>query len=271
MALALLAWCIEAAALIPASAAPAELSATQIVERNVAARGGLEAWRKIQTMVWVGHLEGARLPMPNTPFLLEQKRPNKTRFEIIAGGEKSMRVFDGSLGWKVRSGSDGRPVTQPFTPQELSFAQRAPGIDGALIDAQAKGNAVTLEGTDEVDGRAAYRLLVRLASGERDRVWIDAQTFLDVKVERTSYDATGAAVPVAVHYGDYKAIDGLQIPTTIETSAGPATPVNRMVIERISLNPPLSDRTFAKPGAPNMRFGMATPTTTGNAAPRPSR
>jgi len=33
------------------------LSAEQIAAKNEAARGGVEAWRKIQTMLWRGHME----------------------------------------------------------------------------------------------------------------------------------------------------------------------------------------------------------------------
>jgi len=50
-----LAACCALAGLIAAAsgADPAPgLTAAQIVEKNAAARGGLEAWRKIQTMSW---------------------------------------------------------------------------------------------------------------------------------------------------------------------------------------------------------------------------
>ena len=40
-----------------------ELSAAQIVEKNIAVRGGLEAWHNIQTMVWIGHIETANAPL----------------------------------------------------------------------------------------------------------------------------------------------------------------------------------------------------------------
>ena len=70
-----------------ALASAAEPSAAEIVERNVAARGGLDAWRKVQTMVWIGHIESAHAPVPIMQFKLEQKRPNKTRLQIHARGD----------------------------------------------------------------------------------------------------------------------------------------------------------------------------------------
>src|SRR5215831_15734474 len=140
-----------------ANAGAPELTAAQIVEKNAAARGGLEAWRRIQTMVWVGHVESADAPASRRSFILEQKRPNKTRFEITAD-----------------------------TTDELAFANAAQVIDGPLMDYAAKGVVVTLDGVDEVEGRKAYRLNVRLPSGLRQVVWIDAGTFLDIKYDRVS-------------------------------------------------------------------------------------
>ena len=56
-------------AVVAESAPTPELTAGQIVEKNMAARGGAEAWHKVETMVWVGHIEGANAPDPGLPFV----------------------------------------------------------------------------------------------------------------------------------------------------------------------------------------------------------
>jgi outer membrane lipoprotein-sorting protein len=253
IALLALASCGGAAAVVSEGAsAPTQpsLTAEQIVERNVAARGGLEAWRKVQTMAWTGHMESADGPVSNMPFMLEQKRPNKTRFEMMAMSQKTLRVFDGAHGWKMRPARDGRPQVQPFSPQEIRFARDEYVIDGPLIDHVGKGNEVTLQGIEEVEGQRAYRLGVRLASGERQEVWIDARSFLDLKFVRTTYSSSGKSGTVTVFYRNYKAIEGLQIPTLLEIGVGSARVPDRMVIERVALNPPLEERAFSRPGGP---------------------
>jgi hypothetical protein len=40
---------------------------------------------------------------------LEYKWPNKSRFEIRAENEKSVRVFDGAIGWKMRAAGSAVP------------------------------------------------------------------------------------------------------------------------------------------------------------------
>lgn len=226
-----------------------ELSAEQIVAKNVEARGGLEAWRRIQTMVWVGHLESPRSPEPQMSFFLEQKRPNKTHFEIDSMGQKSMRIFDGVRGWRARPGKNGvSNDVQPFTPQEVKFARDAQGIDGPLIDYQTRGSTVALAGIDEIEGRKTYHISVRLASGERNEVWVDAQNFLDIRFDRTSYSGNGEAGTVSIFYRDYKSVEGLQMPAVMEIGVGSAKAPDRMIIEKVALNPPLDEKTFARPG-----------------------
>lgn len=206
-------------------------------------------------MVWTGHIQSSHGPAPIVPFTLAQKRPNRTRFEITAMGQKSMRIFDGSQGWKVRARSDGSPDEQPFTPAEVAFARSAPGIDGELVDYLAKGSVVTLEGTETIEGNLAYRLNVRAASGQSHHVWIDARTYLEVKSDRRGNGPAGGAI--AVYYRDYKEFDGLRIPTTIETGVGSGRGSDRMVIDRVVLNPPLDDGQFTRTGARGRPRGFA--------------
>lgn len=264
--LALAASATAAAAAAESATAPG-LTAEQIIEKNVAARGGLEAWRKVQTMIWVGHMERPGAPMSSMPFVLQQKRPNKTRFEVTGVGQKSLRIFDGTHGWKVRPASDGSPDVEAYAPQEVRFARGEQVIDGPLIDYQAKGTTVRLEGTEEVDGRKAYRLSLKLASGEHHEVWIDSQTFLDLKYIRTSYSSAGAPGKVSITYGSYKDIGGLQIPSVLEIGTASGKVPDKMVIERIALNPPMDDRVFRRPGRPSRRQTVTIEATPASGAP----
>jgi hypothetical protein len=234
-----------------ASAPAAELSAAQIVAKNVAARGGLEAWRKVNSMVWMGHLERLNAPAPSMSFVLELKRPNKTRFEINAMRQTTTRIFDGVQGWKTRPGPRNGHNLTAYTPEELKFARDAQTIDGPLIDYEAKGSAVTLQGVEQLEGRKAYHLKVQFVSGERQDVWVDARSFLDLRVDRMApFNPRGpndAAATVPVYLRNYKTIEGLQIPTTLEIGVGRGGTPDKMEIERIAVNPPLADRLFANP------------------------
>ncbi|WP_321945858.1 hypothetical protein [Paraburkholderia sp. J10-1] len=229
-----------------------DLSVDQIVEKNVEARGGLDAWRKVQTMIWSGHVNSANAPAPDLPFVLAMKRPNKTRFEVTVYNQKSVRVFDGKQGWKLGPNGMGSATPRPYSMDEATSARDEQVIDGLLIDHQAKGVAVTLEGTDQVGGRDTYRLAAKLPSGVTRHVWIDAQTFLDVRVDHQVRTPLGQTVVVLVDYSDFRSVEGLQIPLEIESGAAASDNKDKLTIDKVSVNPALDDGIFTRPAPPQM-------------------
>jgi outer membrane lipoprotein-sorting protein len=252
----------------------APITAAEIVQKNAAARGGTEAWQRLQTMAWTGYVESGAKPGRKLQFLLEQKRPNKTRFELISDGQRSIRMYDGTGGWKLRSNpANGRPELSPYTDDELKFAHGAQVIEGPLMDYVAKGGIVTLAGHGLAEGRNAHILEVKLPSGGMHRVWVDAENFLEVRHDRQVRGGMGQDGMVTVLFRDYREFEGVKIPTQIETGAGAGVSPNRLVIERVALNPDLDDRMFARPDTPVSRRNSivvdtrtaATPT-----SPRPA-
>jgi len=245
----------------PGPALPS-LTAAQIVERNVTARGGLAAWQAVQTMSWKGkmgaggtvyetvspkgQLEQKHREEVLLPFTLEFKRPMKSRLELEFNGKTAVQVFDGVNGWKLRPYL-GRENWDAFTPEELHQAAMAPGIDGFLIDYAAKGARVEAAGTDTVEGHAAYRLKVTRKDGQVRNVWVDGQSFLDLKVDGEPRKLDGRPHAVAVYLRDYKRDQGLMIPHLQETVVQGVQGSEKITIETVAVNPKLDDARFTKP------------------------
>jgi outer membrane lipoprotein-sorting protein len=236
-------------------AAPA-ITAAEVVQKNVAARGGLEAWRRIETMVWTGRVQSGDGGGPTMPFVLDLKRPNKTRFEITAIDKRFARIFDGTRGWRLRPGSNGTPDVKAFSKEEVAYSRDEFVVDGPLIDYEAKGVTLKLAGIDEVEGRKAYLLEVQHSSGASRRVWIDTQTFLEIRSDRPSTNPLIKGAPISVYYRDYRTIDGLQIPTTIETRGAANSAPQKLMIDKVALNPQLPEQAFAKPSTPWQRHAI---------------
>jgi hypothetical protein len=241
----------------PARAQGLAKTAAEVIDRNIAARGGLDAWRKVDTMVWLGHLEHGGREAQRIPFVMTLKRPNLTRFELKEQFNSFTRIFDGKHGWKLRPASDGRPETKAFSPEEVNFARTEFVIDGPLIDYQAKGVSAELDGIDSVDGRKAYRLSLKLPNGGERKVWIDIKTNLDVRLDRPATNPLKPGAPVSVYYRNYEAAEGVQVARSIETGveSGGAVAGDKLVIDRVLVNPKLDDGTFALPPTPMRRGG----------------
>jgi hypothetical protein len=251
-----------------AQSAPPPLSAAEIVQKNAAARGGRDAWQRLQTMAWAGYVDNGNMPGRRLPFLLEQKRPNKTRFELVTDGQRSVRMYDGRAGWKLRPNpSNGRPELSSYSAEELKYARGAQAIEGPLMDCVAKGGLVTVAGHGMAEGRAAYILEAKLPSGGAQRVWVDSESFLEVRQDRQLQSGGGPAGTVTVLFRDYREFEGVKIPTVIETGGGIGAVPNKLVIERVALNPPLDDRAFERPDVPVSRRGSIVVDTRGAALP----
>jgi hypothetical protein len=259
----------------------ANLSAADIVSRNIAARGGLQAWRAVQAISWTGKMgvggnqrapiplvspgkSSARIPTDprpkdevQLPFVLEMQRPRKVRFEIQFKGQTSVQVYDGDKGWKLRPYLN-RLEVEPFTADELKASAMQQELDGPLVDYAAKGTRIELSGMEKVEDRDAYKLKLTLKDGREVHMWIDAQTFLEAKIEGQPRRLDGVDHPVEVYSRDYRSVDGLQIPFLVETrvlpvarAAGGMTniqaPPEKMIIDKVVVNPKLDASLFAKP------------------------
>lgn len=259
------------------------LSAAQIVDRNVAARGGLETWRSVQAISMEGKLgaggnQRATLstPMPGKkgtslqqivpprpteeiqlPFVMDLKRPGKMRFELQFRGETAVQIYDGSNGWKLRPYL-GRREVEPFTADELMIASTQAELDGPLVDYARKGTQIEFVGMEKVEDRDAYKLKLKLKNGTEMHVWIDALTFLEAKVEGQPRRLDGTIHPVEVYYWDYRQVNGLLIPFLLETRVVPlaksalgakdiAYPPEKITIEKVVVNPKLDEALFSKP------------------------
>jgi hypothetical protein len=273
---ALLLPCIVAAAAAAPAAAPAvapavapapapvalpPLSAAQVVEKNVAARGGLTAWKAVQSMSWKGTMgaggtryvtvsPGGQMQTKEReemrlPFTLELKRPLKSRLELEFNGQKAVQVYDGTHGWKLRPFL-GRTNWDTYSADELKQAAAEPGIDGWLIDAAARGARVESAGTDTVEGSAAYKLKVTPRSGPVRYVWVDGKSFLDVKVDGEPRKLDGKPHAVEIYQREFKPEHGLMIPHVLETAVKGVKKTEKIVIDSVSVNPKLDEARFTK-------------------------
>jgi hypothetical protein len=197
-------------------------------------------------MAWVGHMETSRQDTSSASFVMEMKRPDKTRFELSQQGHKSLRAFDGENGWHLSQTKKG-PEVRDFTPDERAFAADAFGMDGPLMNYPRNGVKATLAGMEELEGHNAYRLNLVLPSGARRQSWIDARTYLELRYDRTAVDATQRPETISVYYRNYQPFGGVQIPLTIETAAGQGRGGDKMIIEKVAINPPITDEFFARP------------------------
>ncbi len=223
--------------------APSSPTTDEIVGRYVAACGGLKKLRSIQSLRETGRMIAG--PGREALVTRERKRPNLTRFEITLQGVTGVFVSDGERGWKM-SPFEGDEGVVPLSDQAVKEAAEQGDIEGPLVDYKAKGHQVELIGRETIAGREAYKLKITLKSGGIRTEYLDAKTFYRVRTDSTRL-VRGREVQVETTFGDYRKVNGIPFPRLIEVTAQGRPQKLTITVEKVEVNPPLSDALFQKP------------------------
>jgi outer membrane lipoprotein-sorting protein len=224
------------------SAAEAK-TADEIVARYVAARGGLSKIQAIETLRQTGHASAGA----NREALVtrELKRPDGVRFEFTVQGVTAVYISDGERGWEV-SPFDGNVEPKPLSDEVVQEAAEQADIEGPLVDWKAKGHKVELVGREVIGGRGAHKLKLTLASGAVRYEYVDVKTHHLLRSDSTR-EVRGRPVQLQTTFGDYKRARGVLFPHRIEIAAAGRPQKLRIMVDRIEVNPPLSDARFEMP------------------------
>jgi outer membrane lipoprotein-sorting protein len=218
-------------------------TADAIVSDYVKARGGLDKIRSVKTLRESGHAFAG--PGREAVVRRELMRPNRTRFEFTLQGVTSVFVSDGTHAYKM-SPFDGDGSPQPLPPEVVAEAAEQADIEGPLVDWKAKGHRIELAGHETIDGRDAYKLKLTLKSGGLRYEYIDVATHDRLRTESTR-TMQGHPVRLTMTFGDYHVVSGLRFPGKVEIAAEGRPQTLRLVVEKVEINPPLSDDRFQPP------------------------
>jgi hypothetical protein len=214
-----------------------------IVHRYVEARGGAAKLRAVESLRFSGTME---LPEVSAAFVLELKRPHRMRTEFVVQGQTGVRAFDGQHAWERLPLPGDEP--RPMAPEEAAEARAQADVDlSPLVDSAAKGFAVELVGRDRLPGGETWKLVVRGREGPPRTLHLDVRSHLVVQtIDVRSVD--GQPVEMVTEVSDYRPLGGLVFPHRIEVGPRGKPERQRLVIQKVEVNPPLDASRFTMPG-----------------------
>lgn len=190
---------------------PARLpSVDGILKRNIEALGGEKAMRKLKNRETRGKIEltafGAEFPV-----VMRQAAPNKELMELTIEGLGTIRdVFTGRKGWTETP--DGT-VTEK---EERELANKKIDADFyAYLNFKKNYPTIKLQGMEQIAGKKVIAVKMTPKKGDSDTFYFDAETGLVAGVFSTA-EMQGREVKTKVFFRNYKAVDGVQIPHTLE-------------------------------------------------------
>jgi len=229
------------ALLAPMVAIAADPTVDELIAKNIAAKGGMEKLKAVKSMRATGKMVG--MQGMEFPFVMTNKRPKMTRLEFTVQGMTGMQVYDGKTAW-MSMPFMGKKEPEVMSLDQAKDMEEQADFDGPLVDYKEKGNTIELLGKEQVEGADAYKLKVTLKSGDVRTIYLDAETFLEIKVESKRV-VRGTEVEGEAYLSDYKEVEGLMIPHTMENGQKGSDMRQKLVIEKVEINPAIDDSFFA--------------------------
>lgn len=228
-----------------AAAAQAQ-TADEIIAKNIAAKGGLDKIKGVQSMRITGKMMVG--PGMEAPMVIETARPHKVRMEFTFQGMTGIQAYDGKAGWSVMPFM-GKKDPEPMSADDLKQAEEQADMDGPLVDYKEKGHTVEYLGKDEIEGTPVYKLKITKKNGDIQTLYLDADSYLEIKAEGKT-KVRGQEIEGETSFGDYKEVGGLVMAHSIQSKMkGGQGPGQTITFEKIEVNPEIPASRFEMPAA----------------------
>ena len=228
------------AALMSTAPALAQPAVDRILEKYTQALGGRAAYEKISARTMKGTVE---IPDDNITGTMQvlAKAPGSYRLTIdVPGWGVLETVVNGDGGWEKNPDSG----THAMSRNDLEIARRDHQF---CREVQLKElfPKMTVLGAEKVAGRDVYVISAEAATGPAEKLYFDAESGLLVKRDYERVTLEDGIVQYEVFYRDYRDVDGLKLPGTIEQRS----PDNTMIFKfaEIKNDAPVEDAAFRKP------------------------
>jgi hypothetical protein len=226
-------------------------TADDIIEKHLAAMGGRAALSKLESRASTGSIVVSAQGMDLAgPVEIYAKAPNKARsyirLDLSAVGGTEMVIdqrCDGKTAFAGNSLQGDREITGNRLQNMLNASFPTP-----LLKYKEAGTKVELAGKDKVGTRDVFVIQYTPKAGSSSRQSFDAETYLLLRVvAKVDAPELGGEIEQTTDLSDYREIDGVKIPFTVQTT-NPAQTVT-MRLEKVEHNKPIDDAMFARPVA----------------------
>lgn len=209
-------------------------TAEEIIQKHIAAIGGLDNWKKITSLklTATSNAQGTEIPINVT--VLQGKA---IKVDYTFGGMTGWTIITDKAGWNY-SPFGGQTKAEAMPEEMLKQSQDELDAQGPLIDYQAKGNKVTYLGKDDVEGTECYKLKVTFKSGKEETMYFDASNYYHIR-SKSKVTADGKETEVTNNFGDFQKLpEGIVFAMTQDVGGG------EMKIKSVEINKPIPDDFF---------------------------
>jgi len=215
----------------------------EILAKHEAAMGSAEKWASIKSAIVKNKFSVQGMDIESKTSLLVGKA---FRTEVEVMGNKIITAVDGEKGWMIRPammGGTGEAEDLPTDQIKASDSQEQ--IGSALSGEKNQGAKIELVSKEKLDGADVFLLTVTKSNGETAQVYVSASTYFVLKTTG-KVKANGQEIDTETNFSNYKAVDGLYFPFTVE-AASPMGGMMQIDTTGVELNANIDPSIFSRP------------------------
>ena len=176
--------------------APDPADAKAVVTDYINAIGGLDAIKKISSLNNTGTFSAQGMQFPVTQKYMA---PNKILQAVTMNGTTVAKtVFDGEKGYQEQMGNH-----MDIGTNEMSDMKMRTSAIPQVTYLTNTAYKLSLLGTEKVEDKEAYKILVTMPSGDMDTEYYDKSTKFLIK-QVLAKTVSGQTVAVTYNYSDYR-------------------------------------------------------------------
>jgi tetratricopeptide (TPR) repeat protein len=213
-------------------------SVDDVLARSVEAMGGAAAINAVSTRVIKGTVDVAGVSRGGS-FETYGLAPGKLLTVIQPNASDTIKIgFNGKGGWLLSGGA-----VSALKGGDLAALQREADFYAPL---RTKINfaKVTMPGMSKIGYRDVYVLDLEPAVGPAERLYLDAETYLPVRINTTRTVGRGKE-PVEIYLDDWRTVDGIKYPFSTSQSS-PSLKLG-FTVKEIRHNVPVDAKMFEPP------------------------
>lgn len=211
-------------------------TADEVIAKHIAAIGGADNWKKVNSMKMEGVLQVQGTDVNVTVTILHGKG---MRQDISVMGMTGYEIVTPTEGWDFMP-FQGQTEPEAKTPEELAEAQDQLDAQGELIDYAAKGHKVELIGKEDVEGTECFKLKVTKKGGSVSTLFIDPKNFYIIQAKSVQ-KANGQEMEVTTSFSNYE-----KLPEGIVVAKSMTLPFGEMNISKVTVNGAVDESFFKK-------------------------
>ena len=209
-------------------------SVEDLIAKHIAARGGLEKIKALQSMRAEASIALQGMDIPLKLYAIDKKA---FKLEIFVMDAMGYQLLTDTKGWTFFP-FQGQTEPKEFSAEEFESAKAQLDLQGPLVDYKTKNIKVESGGKQTIEGKECSVIKFTRANGDKGTIWLDDKFLILQKTE--SVKANGQSVDQTTIYRSYQTSpEGF-----VYASAWTAANGGELTLTKFEANPKIEESVF---------------------------